>query len=186
MTIFLLLYIVSIFTGVLANDTIIGEALFTVPLLTNSSLSQSLCYEIYGSAGTILNLISDRCVSVNAHYTAMSVPENGNIITSVGIMAVDNAGQCIGVTIAAANQCMPVIAMGSATQTLTGTYSRQGVTVRRSLQRVRVSVPNCENVQLVMWAVCEGEGAQQQIRVMITRGLNLRPTSHGLIGKHAL
>ena len=171
-------------TGVLANDTVIGEALFTVPLLTNSSLSQSLCYEIYGSAGTIFNLISDRCVSVNAHYTAMStVPENGTtIITSVGIMAVDNAGQCIGVTIAAANQCMPVIAMGSATQMLTGTYSRQGVTVRRSLQRVRVSVPNCENVQLVMWAICEGEGAQQQIRVMITRGLNLRPTSHGLIG----
>ena len=81
---------------------------------------------------------------------------------------------------------MPVIAMGSATQMLTGTYSRQGVAVRRSLQRVRVSVPNCENVQLVMWAICEGEGAQQQIRVMITRGLNLRPTSHGLIGKHAV
>ena len=162
----------------LTNDTTLGGALFTVPLFTNSSVPLSLCYEIYGSAGTIFNLISDRCASVNALYTAMSVPENGNIITSVGIMAVDNAEQCIGVTIAVANQCVPVLTIGSATQTLTSTYSRQGVTVRRSLQRVRVSVPNCENVQLVMWAVCEGEG----VRLMITRGLNLRSTSHGLIG----
>ena len=113
----------------------------------------------------------------------MPVPENGNIITSVGIMAVDTSGQCIGINIAAANQCVPMITLGSTTLPLTSTYSRQGVSVRRSLQRVRVSVPNCENVQLVMWAICEGEGAQQQIQVIITRGLNLRPTSHGLIGK---
>ena len=106
----------------LTNGTTLGVPLFTIPLFTNSSVPLSLCYEIYGSSGTIFNLISDRCASVNALYTAMPVPENGNIITSVGIMAVDTSGQCIGINIAAANQCMPMITLGSTTLPLTTTY----------------------------------------------------------------
>ena len=31
----------------------------------------------------------------------MADPEDGNMITSVGILAVDNTGQCIGVTVSA-------------------------------------------------------------------------------------
>ena len=157
----------------------IGEPLFVVPLHTNSSSAHyALCYEVYGSAGTIFNLISDRCVSVNALYSPMADPEDGNMITSVGILAVDNTGQCVGVTVSASGGTN--ITIGSTTQQLTGLYSRHGVSVSRRLQRVRVSLPNCESVQLVMWLVSEGD---QQLRITITRGLNLRPTSHGLIGQ---
>ena len=31
----------------------------------------------------------------------MTDPEDGNMITSVGILAVDNTGQCVGVTVSA-------------------------------------------------------------------------------------
>ena len=107
----------------------------------------------------------------------MADPEDGNMITSVGILAVDNTGQCIGVSVSADG--VANITMGSSTQQLTGLYSRHGVTVSRRLHRVRVSVPNCDRVQLVMWLVSERD---QQLRITVTRGLNLRPTSHGLIG----
>ena len=50
-------------------------------------------------------------------------------------------------------------------------------------RRVRISVPNCENVQLVMWIVCEEVRGEGMLRFIITRGVNLRPTSHGLLGK---
>ena len=99
------------------------------------------------------------------------------MITSVGILAVDNTGQCIGVTVSADG--VTNITIGSSTQQLTGVYSRHAVSVTRRLHRVRVSVPNCDRVQLVMWLVSEGD---QQLKITITRGLNLTPTSHGLIG----
>lgn len=181
---FIALFKISfIILGALANDTVIGEPLFTVPLHTNSSMQhqQFLCYEIYGSSGSIFNLISDRCVSVNAQYTAMNNPEDGNIIAGLGIVAVNNAGQCVGVTVGVANQCVPQVRVGSAEQE-TVSFSSHGVTVTKRRERVRVSVPNCENVQLVMWIVCEGVSGQQHIRVIVTRGLNLRSTSHGLMG----
>ena len=156
----------------------VGEPLFIVPLHTNSPSSQyALCYEVYGSADTIFNLISDRCVSVNALYSSMADPEDGNMITSVGMLAVDNTGQCIGVTVS--SDGVTIITIGSSTQQLTGLYSRHGVSVSRRLHRVRVSVPNCDRVQLVMWLVSEGD---QQLKITITRGLNLTPKSHGLIG----
>ena len=48
---------------------------------------------------------------------------------------------------------------------------------------MRVSVPNCESVQLVMWIVCEEVRGEEMLKFTITRGVNLRPTSHGLLGK---
>ena len=63
----------------LVNDTLTGDPLFTVPILTglinqttNPSDIPSHCYEVHGRAGEYFNLISDEC----------SATINGNILNS--------------------------------------------------------------------------------------------------------
>ena len=60
-------------------------------------------------------------------------------------------------------------------------FYSNGIRVRRLLNRVRISVPNCENKNLVMMVTCQNR-PEPMIRFDIMRGLNLKPTSHGLLG----
>ena len=73
-------------TGVIVeirvNDTIIGDPLYEVPVIINGEgNTMSLCYEIHGEPREHFNLISDTCVSVNALYSSMINPSNGNFET---------------------------------------------------------------------------------------------------------
>jgi len=62
-------------------------------------------------------------------------------------------------------------------------FSVAGISARKTRSdRVRVSLPNCENVNLVLWVICERQPINM-IRFQIARGINLNPTSHGLLGK---
>lgn len=68
------------------NDTVIGDPLFEAALWVGESTCEySLCYEIHGESGQHFNLVSDMCVSVNAHYTPMRNPSDGNIISAIGM-----------------------------------------------------------------------------------------------------
>ena len=167
------------FAGVLGSDSVVGDPLYSVPVYSsNSSLqSVSLCFEIHGAVDKVFNLVSDRCVSVNALYSSMINPNDGNIITSVGIRAVDTSGRCVNVVVSLSDQCFPIVNSNTVTF-----YNRFGVSVRKRGDKVSVSVPNCENEQLVMWMVCRTIGIQRMLDFTVTRGLNLRPTSHGLLG----
>ena len=179
--------------GSVGNDTVMGDPLFTVPIydrqgstpildMTTDTSPPALCFEIHGSTNKIFSLISDHCTSVNAHYAPMDVPEYGNIIDSVGIRAVDAAGQCVNIKVSTEGGCTPSIGMGGSLMETTR-YSNRGISVsKHRSNRVRVSVPNCENVQLVMWVMCEMINRQEMLKFVITRGINLRPTSHGLLG----
>jgi len=160
--------------GQVTNDTVVGDPLFTVPI---ASTGQSLCYEVHGMANRIFNLVSDECTTVNAHYAPMNIPENGNIISRVGVRAVSNSGFCKNVRVEL-DGCRAFI---DGTEVI-GLREEQGVEVRRMRSRVRISVPNCDNLRLVMWVMCQNISGQTMLRFVITRGLNLRPTSHGLIG----
>ena len=155
--------------GQVTNDTVVGDPLFTVPI---ASTGQSLCYEVHGMANRIFNLVSDECTTVNAHYAPMNIPENGNIISRIGVRAV-----CKNVRVEL-DGCRAFI---DGTEVI-GLREEQGVEVRRMRSRVRISVPNCDNLRLVMWVMCQNISGQTMLRFVITRGLNLRPTSHGLIG----
>ena len=153
---------------------------------TNSATN--LCYEIHGAADRVFSLVSDSCVAVNALYAPMNNPEEGNIIRQVGIVAVDSNNACHNVTVTLANgQCS---ASRSSNNGVVMNYPNSfedtfnGVSIRqRTLNRVRVSVPNCERVPLVMWVTCENVTGQEMIRFDISRGINLRPSSHGLLGE---
>ena len=61
--------------------------------------------------------------------------------------------------------------------------------------RVRVSVPNCAHLSLVMWIICQNDTLRgydiddnlvharaTMLKFVIARGFNLQERSHGLIG----
>lgn len=113
----------------------------------------------------------------------MPPPLSGNIINTVAITAVDYRGSCVEIEVNLEMQCAPVIRGPNGLTTSSSRYSQSGVSVRRHRQGVRVAVPNCENTPLVLWILCEEIRNTSMIKFVISRGINLRPTSHGLLGK---
>lgn len=184
------------------NDSIIGDPLMTVPinLRNNSAIPVlgdnailNLCYEIHGDADTTFNLISDGCVSVNAHYEQVRPTESQNIIDAVYVRAVDSSGSCHNIAVSLSGCSASVNGVG-----LSSMYSRMGVSVRPYSNRVRIAVPNCADLDLVMWVICESrtfwssqvdsDGQEvtfnaEMIKFVIARGLNLQETSHGILGQ---
>lgn len=166
------------------NDTVIGDPLFAVPLLVGDDAPElnglSLCYEIHGESNRYFNFISDTCTSVNALYSPMiGSSRHGNIVSKVGIVAVGSSnGSCVEVAVDL-NGCSASLNGESVERT----RSEAGVTVFRHRNRVRIGAPNCENADLIMWVVCQNISAQPMIKFMVSRGYNLKPTSHGLLGK---
>ena len=171
----------------LRNDTVIGDPLYSVPLYSRDGKQYSLCYEVFGQTDSSFNLVSDTCVSVNAHYGPMSNPEDGNIIDRIGVRAVgmSQSSACHDISVELAG-CSASVKRSSDDVLLEiaegGRYQEDGISIRGHRNRVRISVPNCDNVMLVMYIICEHRQDQDMIKFVISRGINLRPSSHGLIG----
>ena len=103
-----------------------------------------------------------------------------NYISEIGVKAINLCGECV--TIGVSVDCVPEIHQGDEiVETLR--YDEAGITVCRFSSFVRVSVPNCATSPLVMWIKCWSVNDQSQLRFDITRGFNLNPTSHGLLGE---
>ena len=185
------------------NDSVIGDPLMTVPLyLTNTSalnhieLSENevvnLCFEIHGRADEYFNLVSDSCMSVNAHYVRAHPLLGYNIINEITVRAVGLDGTCGNIAVRVSG-CQAFID-GTV---LNGTFSSAGISVRTYSNRVRISLPNCQDLDLVMWVFCERNelrGFPEQgepdinvgmdlLRFVIARGYNIRETAHGLLGE---
>ena len=183
------------------NDTVIGDPLMTVPLnLQNTSVIPklgensilNLCYEVHGEPDATFNLVSDECVSVNAHYTQVRPTETQNVIDAIYVRSVDNAGACRNIAVNLVG-CAASVDGVDVTR-----FMQDGVSVRRYTNRVRIAVPNCQDLDLVMWVFCESrtfwssqldsEGREitfdaEMIRFIIARGFNLQETSHGILGE---
>ena len=159
---------------------------------TNAQPPPSLCYEVHGRRDTYFNLISDSCTSVNALYEKALVNSSNidlNMVTKIGVRTVggDNT-TCTNIE----------VDLDSCTTTVDGvilsTYSLNGISVRRKDDgsRVRISVPNCADTQLVMYVFCTSGMVEDPvdwkyyrarfIRFVVLRGLNLNELSHGLLG----
>ena len=184
------------------NDTVIGNTLYTVPILVSEEQLQnlqvdklSLCYEVLGDSGQWFNLVTDECASVNTHYVALS--ESLNVMNSIGVRAVDNDNRCVNIGVDV-NECAAIV--NGANLNSMGRYSAAGVNVRRYRNRVRISVPNCAERTLVMWQICERRtfddpgqpGADitaDIIKFVVMRGHNFgHRKAHGLLGnfQHSL
>ena len=163
----------------LVNDTVIADPLFTAPVGDGST---HFCYEVHGTPNTIFNLVSDKCTVVNAEYVPMIIPSNGNVIGAVGVRAADSAGNCHNIEVRFSQSGSGLDAFVDGEE-VSGVTRVDSVQVRRYSNRVRISVPNCELVDLVMWVIMVEMMGQNMIKFVITRGVNLAPTSHGLVGE---
>jgi hypothetical protein len=168
----------------------------TVPILVQDSVLQmlnatrlSLCYEIHGQADAIFNLVTDECATVNAHYHDLT--NYLNVIDQIGVRAVDNNGMCRNIQVDV-NGCAASI--DGAPLAVGARYSSGGINVRTYSNRVRISVPNCAELTLVMWVICEtrtledpfGNGVVtgDMIKFVVARGLNFgHRKAHGLLGR---
>ena len=182
----------------------------TVPVLTSkeplpNSVHTSLCYEIHGEADKFFNLISDSYTSVNAHYAKanissrisgtkaapLNVPDL-NVVDAIGVRARVNS-TCYNIRVGLSG-CQATVNGAS----FTDIYRMDGITVREFNNRVRIAVPNGDESgsSLVMWIFCMEGTTEDQVtseilyfrmmRFVVMRGLNLAPTSHGLIGRYIL
>ena len=177
------------------NDTLVGDPLLTVPLPTQSLESvngvdeSSLCYEIHGRPDAWFNMVSDGCVSVNAHYTRLN--EYLNIVDKIAIRAVNRARVCVNMLIELQG-C--VVSVDGVALAVKEGYRRDGIFIRPYENRVRISVPNCNDTStLVMWTICQTNRladpydmtrmfTAQMIKFVIARGFNLGASAHGIIG----
>ena len=124
--------------------TVISGPVFEVPLnmISDDTFEQvtALCYEIYGDAGKMFNLISDGCVQVNPEYSGTNIPVIGNVISRIGVVAYDVANDCSKIEVGM-DDCEPYV-NGVAVDSVD--YNLNGVTVNnRNKDRVRISVPTC-------------------------------------------
>ena len=177
------------------NDTLIADPLLTVPLriIDRESLGfnerVSLCYEVHGADDIYLNLISDLCTSVNAHYIGVSA--EFNLVDEIAIRAIDDDNNCRDILVTVDDQCQPTID----DSVVDFNFSASGISIRRYPNRVRISVPNCANTQLVFWVVCQNATLTtyratppevievDMLKFVVTRGFNLQEKSHGIIGE---
>ena len=178
---------------IIVNDTVIGDPLMMVPILAPDDVLKqlnitqlSLCFEIHGYSNEIYNLVTSECVTVNAHYSRLT--DYLNVIDKIGVRATDEAGVCRNVEVDVDGCMVSVDGIPLSTALSSG-----GVSVRKSANRVHISVPNCNDVSLVMWVFCEshtledpfggGEVTGDMLKFVVMRGLNFgHSLSHGLLG----
>ena len=181
---------------VLVNDTLTGDPLMTVPILTDEDVAPgdeiiSLCYEVHGQADYVFNLVSDTCVTVNAHYAKAPINSPNidlNVVDAIGVRAVSDGGTCENIRVGLQGCQATVNGVD-----VNGMYRRDNISVREYANRVRIVVPNCADTDLVMWVFCTNGQTEDPvtweffdfdfIRFVVRRGLNLAEESHGLIGK---
>ena len=168
----------------------------TVPLMirsnvTDDNMLMSLCYEVHGAADKFFSLISDGCTAVNAHYAKAAINNTNrdlNVVDAIGVRAVGDDGVCRNIHVGLSDCQATVDGVG-----VSGTYRMGGISVREYNGRVRIAVPNCADISLVMWIFCmDGITIDpvtrenipfHMIRFVVTRGVNLNEQSHGIIGK---
>ena len=146
-----------------------------------------MCYQVDGEANKFLNLISDNCVSVNAHYVAAEDPTQ-TVIKAIGVVATDRANRChyVNVSVIEDGTCE---AMVDGVELVNDSIVMYGFAVKHRNKLVRIDAPNCGlgSEHLVMWVHCQkvlvNGMPQTLIKFIINRGLCQRPSAHGLIGR---
>ena len=119
---------------------------------------------------------------MNGRYAERNVtinllPDRLNVLDEIGVRAVDRSDRCVDIRVQVDGCHVDV------NDQPTIQYNRFGIRIRTSAGQVRVSVPNCQDTNVVMRVFCDNVDGVNMIRFVVTRGLNLRETAHGFIGK---
>ncbi len=172
------------------DDLETGDPMYIVPLYTPSEQephTYSLCYEIHGYPDQTYNFISDECTEVYGHYYETTDPDPDvqrafHGVDRIDVRAVNNLQQCVSISVVLENNtCSTSVGESS----LSGMYSEYGVSVRQAASsRTRISVPNCVDNSIIMYVMCNDLGtAAPYLELKVIRGLDLKESSHGIIGK---
>ena len=172
-------------------DVVSGDPMFTVPINARSGTftpgSVSLCYEIHGEDGQFFNLISDSCLSVNAHYARPHLSLPVNVMDQIAVVATNNDGENVNISIN--HQCRAQVNEIDLVY-----FNSSGIVVLAVGSQVIVTAGNCNDEAVVMSVTCErsdiGNGDNtlitDMLRFSVYRGLALRESSHGLLGEFPL
>ena len=169
----------------LQNSTARGDPLFSIPLpsayVTDLKLkSVQLSFKVHGQSGNHYNLISDRCTSVTALYSAGVVNTEMNVITKIGMRTQGTSGTCHLVKVDLDN-CSA--SLDGAYVNKNSTASVDGVRLSARRSHIRVSVPNCEaSRSIALWVTCTTRRSESLLEVVVSRRDGLEPTAHGVIG----
>jgi len=174
--------------NVIGTYDIVEETLYTVPLNIDQNLIDAqpelamaaLCYSIDGRPNHYFNLVSDKCVSVNSYNIPAQRANYFNVISKIGITAVDRDGNCQNIEIHQEDCAATVEAIPLTNGVM---YNVAGISVKQRRNGYRISVPNCDQGNVVMWVFCKTIPQADILKFIVARGNGLMPTSHGLVGK---
>ena len=166
----------------------VGDPMFTVPLSLPSNTkahlkaaSVGLCYEVHGIEKGIFNLFSDYCVSLNGLFTLATDPSIGNIISKIGIVAVDDDGYCHQISVSLYDR--RVMMDGKRIQ-LHDRHSEAGITIRSvSKDTVRIALPNCKEKKVVFKVQFGQMEGVKMLKLIVGKGQGLSTESHGMMGE---
>lgn len=164
-----------------SKDVVSDGALLTVRINTQSdsfsSDDLSLCFEILGQNDKYFNLISDSCLSVNAHYSQSDQTPQINIIDEIAILLTNYIGEKVNISVN--KQCNVQIGDRSIEQNV----NHNGVVVyHQSSSFVSIFSGNqyCGKEGVLMTINCESDD-NQGLQFNVFHGRN--GTAHGLLGE---
>lgn len=161
-----------------------GDPTFTAPLST-ASQEDTLCFEVHGAdvgEPRNYNLVSDKCVAVNARYVPRPRPPLRalNAIEEIGIVAVDSTDACVRIAVSVVGSDCSVTVRGN--PLVEESYSANGISINRTPKLVTITVPNCDGESLVSSVRCEERHGYNMIAYKVPMGFEVPQTAHGLIG----
>ena len=136
----------------------------------------SLCYEIHGAPGQIVNLVSSRCISVNTRYESPDDRPAETILGSVGIRTVDGNGECKNIQV---NKDCSIRYNG---QTVSTNFTSGNISFEVFDNFIHLTVPNCGK-HVSMKFNCLVIDGTPSISKKISRNYINQDDTHGLIGK---
>ena len=146
-------------------------------------MEMALCYEIHGRQGRYFNLISEPCLSVNAHYMLQDPDKPLHFIDEIGVVAINEEGTAIQMKI---DRHCNLFVNGSATNTVF--LNSSGVLAEAIPQYndvvivTRGSFCGSEN-ETVLWVQCRPR-PHGLMELHVARDLfPANYSSHGLLGQ---
>jgi collagen type VI alpha len=166
------------------DSSVQRDPVFAVPLNGPPDMPM-LCYEVYGAPNKSFNLISDKCISINAHYTERVVLARHrplHLIDRFGFKIVSSiTNNCIDVLV-------EVTASGLLKTTLNGRVISNklvvgDVHVTSTDQHFMFTSNNCANGLVAIAVQRKSIHQVGYLEMQLESGKGLTTTSHGLIGQ---
>jgi hypothetical protein len=157
----------------------------------------SLCYQVHGEEEKFYNLVTDDCLSVNAHVTQPVSGVKSHVIDKIGIRAIgNNATYCYDIGIARENCAVTV---NGNPISVNEKFTAEGIEVfndrmiARKPNVIRISVPNCGRALVdAMQITCTEYNMRvsrtetepvEVLELTTTRGISPIEAAHGLVGQ---